>query len=307
MKNVIKSIIFVIIFFVLLTVATIFLAPGDTSISINKKGRFEILEEPKDTIEVVVVGDSLVYSSYSPMIVWNEFGFTSFDSSDPAQVSGDMLMQVENAIEHEHPKIILLEGNVLFRNPKERKWSNWEPILQDEYLPFIKFHDNWKNIFKYGSRDKWINVFKGYKYITKIKSAASSEYIEKNNDKDYIYEENSENFKKIYDLCQENNVKLVLISIPSQKSYKYEKHNMLTELANQYNIEYLDLNLIDLGIDWKIDTKDAGSHLNRTGAYKVTMYLGNYLKETNLLTDYRDNKKYASWNEAYKEYVKKTS
>lgn len=307
MKNVIKSIIFTAIFVAILYVTIIFLAPGDMSISIHKKGRFEILEEKKDTIEAVVVGDSLVYSSYSPMVVWNEFGYTSFAAADPAQVSGDMLMQVENAIEHEHPKVILLEGNVLFRNPKERKWSNWQPILEDEYLPFIKFHDNWKNLFKYGSRDEWINVFKGYKYITKIKSAASSKYIEVNDNKDYIYEENAENFEKIYNLCKENDIKLVLISIPSQKSYKYEKHNMLTELANQYNIDYIDLNLIDLGIDWKTDTKDAGSHLNRTGAVKVTMYLGNYLKETNLLTDYRDNKKYASWNEAYEIYVEKTS
>ena len=95
--------------------------------------------------------------------------------------------------------------------------------------------------------------------------------------------------EKIRMLCVKNQAELVLISTPSPANYNYKKHNGLQKLADQYSLEYLDLNLKleEIGIDWAVDTLDKGDHLNISGAEKVTKYLGDYLSGKYGLTDRR--------------------
>ena len=115
---------------------------------------------------------------------------------------------------------------------------------------------------------------------------------------------NMEQFMKIVDLCFENNIKLVLVSFPTQNAWGYRKHNTIDKLARENNLEFLDLNLVDLKIDWRIDTKDDGSHLNYTGAKKVSDYIGNYLQETGLVSSHKNDINYKSWQKAFEIYKK---
>ena len=98
----------------------------------------------------------------------------------------------------------------------------------------------------------------------------------------------------------------MLVSVNSPVNWNYAKHNGLTNLAKQKKIEYLDLNLQEeIEIDWSKDTKDAGDHLNLTGAKKVTSFMGTYLKEKYNLSDYREEDGYVLWDEALKKVEKK--
>ena len=54
--------------------------------------------------------------------------------------------------------------------------------------------------------------------------------------------------------------------------------------------------------DWTTDTKDAGSHLNLSGAQKATAYLGAYLKEHYDLPDRRLDSSYAFWKDDIARY-----
>ena len=98
------------------------------------------------------------------------------------------------------------------------------------------------------------------------------------------------------------NVKLVLIGCPSQLSWKYQKHNSATKIAKKYNIEFINLNIENIGINWIEDTKDRGAHLNNSGSKKVSLFIGNYLKNTNLVIDHRGDPYYKEWHTAYKLY-----
>ena len=83
------------------------------------------------------------------------------------------------------------------------------------------------------------------------------------------------------------------------------KDEFIKEFASKYNLEYIDLNQDNpIEIDWNKETKDEGSHLNYIGAKKVSLYLGNYLKETNLVISHKDDIKYDSWNKSYEKYQK---
>ncbi len=45
-------------------------------------------------------------------------------------------------------------------------------------------------------------------------------------------------------------------------------------------------------IDWKKDTYDKGNHLNQSGAEKVTKCIGQYLSESRLLPNRKDDPAY---------------
>ena len=104
---------------------------------------------------------------------------------------------------------------------------------------------------------------------------------------------------KIFNLCEENNIKVILLSTPSVKNWNYEKHNSIQEIAQKNNIDYVDMNLSDdVNINWAEDTKDRGDHLNYSGAKKVTMALGNYLEQLHILEDHRNDERYDNWRES---------
>ena len=52
------------------------------------------------------------------------------------------------------------------------------------------------------------------------------------------------------ELCNKNNIKLILLSNPTLSNWSMEKHNSFEELAKEKNIDFLDLNYKDLDIDW---------------------------------------------------------
>ena len=112
-------------------------------------------------------------------------------------------------------------------------------------------------------------------------------------------------FEKIKKLCDDNNIKLVLIGNPSKRSWSYSKILTINKIAKDYDLEFVDMNTDNpTNIDWISDTKDKGIHLNYRGAKKVSKYIGNYLKETNLLEDHRNDEKYKDWHIAYQKYLK---
>lgn len=114
----------------------------------------------------------------------------------------------------------------------------------------------------------------------------------------------------IISMCREHGIKLVLYSSPSPDNYNYERHNVLEEYARDYSLDYIDMNLQlkDIGIDWKTDSFDGGDHLNLCGAEKVTDYIAKYIKSTCNISDIKSDIVYKEWeNELvkYNETVKK--
>ena len=107
-------------------------------------------------------------------------------------------------------------------------------------------------------------------------------------------------------LCEENDIELVLLAVPSQKSWSFTKYSMVKLLADSKGLEFIDFNIDnDLDIDWATETKDKGNHLNYWGAVKVSAYLGEYMEKTGLLTDHRGDSEYKSWTTAYGIYKEK--
>lgn len=300
MKNIIKSILFMVLLIAILELASYILLPHD---SLKKYGfvdtaSYDILQEKPDTIEAIALGDSLVYSSISPMEIWNEYGYTMFDCARAAENIFENYDHLKVAIDHQHPKIVFFEANVLFRDPSKKPWYYKLKRALLQRFPITNYHNNWK---KFGSSDDFIpNVNKGYVYVTREEKYTPSDNMKNIHKVKKIPPDNMIEFEKIVKLCNDNNIKLVLISNPSQISWRYSKHYTAEKVAKKMNIDFIDLNMIidELGIDWTHETKDDGDHLNHSGAKKVSAFLGKYLQDTGLLTDKRNDPNYKAWNKA---------
>lgn len=309
MKNGLKCVLFGIIFIIIAGIITFLLLPKNSvfKYGVFKAARHEILMEPKNTIDTVIVGDSLIYSSISPMEIWNEYGYTTFDVAAPAQLISDSYENIKVILENQKPKVIFFESNVLFRDPKKKPWYSFWQKLYKTYFPLMKYHNNWKKYLFTSFNDKAefikYNVYKGYSYDNHKKPGKKFKYMVYSKKVKDIPEENKVYFEKIYDLCKKNNIELILISTPNMNSWNYEKYAGAKRLAKQYDLKYIDLNYNNpLQINWKDETRDYGSHLNYKGALKVSHFIGDYLKTNKLVKDHRHDKSYQLWNEGYKYY-----
>ena len=72
-------------------------------------------------------------------------------------------------------------------------------------------------------------------------------------------------------------------------------------LARELGLTYLDMNLMprEVPIDWNTDTRDYGNHLNYRGARKVSLFLAEYLTDSGLFRDKRQEAEYAAWEQAW--------
>ena len=313
MKNVIKSILFVFIFLVLVQLFSIILMPKTNLFKYNMfdYSAYGVLKQKEDSIDVIFAGDSLVYSGISPMDIWYETGYTSYDVANPAQPINDTYKGIKIAIESQHPKIVFMEANVLLRDPKKVKTDYKLIWFYKKYLPIIEYHNNWKKLlfnFVHDSYDySWNDYNKGFIYVPKIKKASDVEGYMDDTDKTpaTLPNGNKDNLKRIKKLCDENNVKLIIISTPNGRSWNYKKYLATKQVTKELEIEYIDLNVDNpLDINWETETKDGGDHLNYQGSTKVTKFLSEYLKNTNLLTDHRNDPEYDEWNKAYELFTK---
>ena len=308
MKNFGKGLLFIIIFVLLYVALSYLFLPKENlaRYGMYKTSMYEILGEKRNTIDTLVVGDSLVYSSVSPMEVYDKYGYTMFDCAEAAFLLSDAYEYLKVAVDAQNPKIVFVEANMFFRNADKKPWYDRPIKILKNSLPLITYHNNWKKMLMMNNQvNSWTNVSKGYKKNNNVKSSSNFDYMDNKRKKfAEIPEANYEYIEKIVSFCEKNNIKLIFIGLPSQKSWNYQKHQIVEELANKYHVTYLNLNLNhEVEINWKTETKDHGDHLNYLGAKKVSEYIGNYLKSFNILDDHRHEKGYEEWDRAVKYYM----
>ncbi len=306
-KYVVRSILFVTGLMISLSLASWVVFPKNNSVEfgmsdVNANG---ILGEDDDTIDVLVLGDSLSYSSISPMMMWKEEGFTAYVCGTSAQQLYESMNFLKQAFVNQKPKIVILETNAIYRS-----FSSIKTIENSFHrlFPVFQYHDRWKSILPVdfgGSVEyTWRDDLKGFKYSNKIDGINAQDYMRKSDQAAEIPELNRQYVKDMAKLCEENDAQMILISTPSSVNWNYKRHNGIRLLAEEYGLNYYDLNLLseDISIDWSRDTRDKGDHLNYFGARKVSAYLGRFLKNEYALPDHRQDKNYQSWNEAYIRY-----
>lgn len=312
MKRILRAIAFFMGLVLLLLLTSNLLTPKDNR---EESGMEEvsangILGEKKNSIEVLVLGDSESYSSINPLQIWRDTGYTSYvcgTSGQPLDYTETML---HRAFENQSPKIVILETNAIYR-----KLSKKTEVFatMTNYFSVFRYHNRWKSLLvsdltKYPTYT-WTDEYKGYRHRLKVEASDTKGYMKQTEEKEEIASVNRHYVEAIQKYCDAKGAKLVLLSTPSTVNWNYKRHNGIQELATEMGVEYIDLNLMpkEVPIDWSQDTRDKGDHLNYYGAKKVTAYLSDYLSKTGLLTSQKGNPAYASWDKDLSKFEKTLS
>lgn len=302
-----KIAVFISVIFAIISLFSLTIDPARTKAGLDKfdKAAIALNSEQENSIDVVVVGDSEAYRSVIPLEMYNKYGFTTYVAGSPAQKTYQSYEMIKTVLERQKPQICILEPNVLFRDYS--LVSSLAPRIEKTF-PIFKYHNAWKGMVDsdYEYEDVTIDSLKGYRYTTEIKPASNANYMIQTDTTEIISKTNLDDFSRICRICEENNIKLILLRTPSSKNWNYAKYNAVRQLAEKQKVTFIDLNLDNaVGIDWSQDTFDRGDHLNQFGAEKVTEFLGEYLNDRFNLPDHRSDKKYEQWQKAYEKYEKK--
>lgn len=327
-----KAAVFLLVFAFLLNAASVILTPKENK---REDGSSEAIHmgyrgEPKDSLDVVMVGNSDLYNSVIPIALYQSYGIAGYAGGRPYESAEGAWRQSRDILRHHRqPKVLIFETDCLYQEEKKDawRWDEWRRSARDfvkrvlrysdqklndalgtklgSVLLAVKFHSNWKNLrfqdFVHPYLKAYHYVGKGY--IINIKNKpyrGGFDYMEPGRAPAApLSGQATAALKKVMDACSRQRIQLLLLEMPSAKAWSYEKHQAVAAFAKENGIPFLDMNIEAregrFAFDWMTDTKDAGSHLNFNGAQKATDYLGAYLTAHYDLPDRRQDTRYAVW------------
>ncbi len=270
-----------------------------------------ILTEKKDSIDIIVLGDSETYCSFSPMQLWRDCGYTSYICGTSGQTLDNSYNYLKLVLETQTPKLVILETNAAYRSDGiQTDVINALTKTAEIIMPVFEYHNRWKSLSSYdfckSPEYTWKNDMKGFSYIKKVDAWKGDEYMKETDISLPIPTMPRFYLEQMTALCKERGIEFLLVDVPSPVNWNYKKHKGVQLFADENGLAFLDLNLKtnELGIDWNKDSLDKGDHMNYSGAQKVTAYLGEYLKMNYTLIDHRVEKSFNTWNESLKIYEK---
>ena len=307
-KKIVRPVAFCAILLCLLMAASAVmsaLARTNTDLVQNRnKSMVELENEPADTIDVLVIGDSESYTTVSPMEIWDKEGIPSYVGGQTGQKIQESYYMLKKALKTQKPKVVAIETNMIFRSQSAVRGIK-ETLVQTMlyYLHVFRLHNSWK-AWVTGEDKRSQTFYKGFVLRDVVEAYTGGSYMKKTAKTERMSRITRFMMDQIVSLCRKNNIQLFLYSAPSPKNYSFRKHNTMEAYARENGLKYLDLNLKikELGINWSEDSLDKGDHLNILGAVKVSDYLGRYLKKEYHLKSRKSESTYRSWNESLIQY-----
>lgn len=289
----------------------------------------EYYEEEKNH-DVIFVGDCELYENLSPKVLWEEYGINSYIRGSAQQLIWQSYYLMEDTLRYEKPDVIVF--NVLsmkYNEPQNEaynrmsidgmKWSmskvknifasmTEEENFLEYVFPILRYHSRWSDLsmedLEY-LNDKDKITFNGYYMRADVRPA--EDVPEGRPLSDYQFGSTAyEYLDKMVELCEKNDVELVLVKAPSLYPYWYDEwEEQIEEYAAKHNLKYYNFleDTQEIGLDFSRDTYDAGLHLNLSGAEKLSSYFGKILQTDCNLKDRRGEEELDRiWEEKIKEY-----
>lgn len=283
--------------------------------------------EPKNTIDIVMLGNSDLYAAVSNMKLWDDKGITSYHIGTPMQTTWISYYILKEFYKRQNPKLAIIDMDYIFEADDEYKGyinesidfiklnKNKIEMINDSVFnnslsekiqlmfPITRFHSRWNEINlkevveAYGMNN---SMFKGFEFYKKMENYNTEN---QNVDNQQLYEAIPNNGEKylnmILDICNDNNTEVLLIYVPTKNSWNKNKSEICAQYAQKHSLTFIDLNLSE--INWEKYYRDTGWHLNIYGAEIVTEKLEKELEKYNL-TNHKNEKEYETWNKNYELY-----
>ena len=110
--------------------------------------------EPADSLDVIVLGSSEDYAGYSPVLAYEEYGFTSYPFVFSANAFALFEEQLEEAIRYQSPQIIAVDVSELLA-PK----SDVDTVLRELTAGIPLSHNKIRMIEQHGDREHILSYY----------------------------------------------------------------------------------------------------------------------------------------------------
>lgn len=311
--NIVKATAFALVFILILGVLGVAFTPkrSDPGSGITNSNARGFYGEPKNSIDVVILGDSNAYSACSPMYIWNKYGIPTYVAAEGFQNVTGASNLLDEVLTCQKPKLVVFDVNMLWTGKTTlKKVENNLKNVAYKYLPLAQYHNRWKTMDvkdMFGAKEyTYRSASRGQYLSMDVRPFTGQSKMTPTDDEEAIPEVSKVLLEKLIAKCNDNGIKIMFMETPTAKSWNYARHNAMVKYAKEKKINFVDMNTLDgeYAVDWNTDTRDGGRHLNCEGAEKVSAYLGKYISEKYSFKDKRKSEKYADWNNDYMNYVK---
>lgn len=273
----------------------------------------EYYEEEKD-FDVIFIGDCEVYENFSPVRLWEDYGINSYIRGSAQQYIWQSYYLLEDTLRYETPEVVIFNVLSLQYDKAQSeaynrmtlegmKWSSSkaksimasmksDEKFLDYVFPILRYHTRWSELSKTDVQYMFDSKKVSHNgYYMRVDAKPAENVPEGRILGDYSFGENAWKYLDMMtELCKEKGIRLILIKAPSLYPYWYDEWEAQVEdYADKNDLLYINfLELTDeVGLDYNTDTYDAGLHMNLSGAEKLSVYLGQLLKDEAGLTDRR--------------------
>lgn len=261
------------------------------------------LSVPENTLDVVVLGSSHTQYGINPAVINNETGLYAYinaSACQPMEVSYQMLKE---SLKTQKPKVVLLDvftmmpGQSVCYDESIYKLASDEmtgiekintllyiedkKIAFDYIISIRMYHQRWNEIDFNDLKIRNEDIpYDSFGYINLEPKEYVFKYLEPKSKKNKyeLKEKDVKSLNKIKALCDENNIELLLIKTPFDIDQEnYDALMAIWDLADDLDIEYLDLIDYTEEMDFAFGMDSETWHNTNWGAYKNSKLISEYL------------------------------
>lgn len=290
--------------------------------------------------DVLFFGTSHVINGIFPMELWKDYGIVSYNFGGHANLLPTSYWVMENALDYTSPKLAVIDGLGLGLATKSPDTFSYTHLSLDAFPFSLKKAAAARDILDDAAMEEkikqgtvqdaaertWMGLLWDFSVYhprwnglsqndfepssTKEKGAESRIAVCEPMDVVKVKEDvkmegetaGTEYLYKMIESCKERGIEVLLVYLPfpAIESSQLEA-NRLSDIAQEYGVGYI--NFLDMDVvDYRTDCYDASSHLNPSGARKVTDYIGKYIQSHYQIPDNRENEAYRGWHGDYADY-----
>ena len=323
----------------LLTAAMLAKAADVTELKLSRI-KFHNFFEHAEEFDVLFIGSSHMVNGVFPLELWHDYGITSFNLGGHGNHIPTTYWEYMNALDYADPDIVVIDCLSLGGMQKttdrfsmvhraldafplsvtkikaaldladdpvtERLIASGAAVDSERRSAFSLlwnfgvFHARWPEVSEEDFNPP-LNIEYGAE--SRVQLAMAAETAE--NPGTVLEKETlgTRYLKKIVDECEAHGREAVLIYLPypATTEASWIDANTMEALAEEWDVPCINF-LEENVVDFRTDCYDGDSHLNPSGAFKVTDYLGRYLTERCGAADHRGDASLGHWDDDYTLY-----
>ena len=280
--------------------------------------------QPRDTVDMLVIGTSLAYSGCNTNVLWRDFGIAGYALGGAEQPFWETYYLLREAMTLQRLRLIVLDAKaacyVKDYSSRARTIQHTFGILNpfrrieaifgcqedprealDFVLAYPQVHNRYANVTREDFSWPPSNQGRGTAWKGYIETDMVEPHLRPGGPASVLKSlghRSEEYVRKIFELARAEGIPVIAVAFPSPDYGSDAAYfASLWAVAEEYGVPYIDYNDPDrnVGLDYAMDFAD-WQHLNVRGSIKMARRLGKDLRALFDLPDRRGDPAYESYN-----------